>query len=159
MSTIKVLGIGSPFGDDQVGWKAIEILRQRDTFQRYIPRFLHMESYDRPGVRLLELMQGAKIIFLIDAVVTGNAIGTLYRFQNKEIEELKCLLSTHDIGVAQTLQLGRVLDQLPDNIIFYGIEINSENSGKNISSLIEPTLNQLIEYVENEVIEILNSIK
>lgn len=155
MSEIKILGIGSPFGDDQIGWQIIKILKQRNSIQRYIPQFLAIESYDRPGVRLLELMRGAKTIFLIDAIVTGNATGTFYRFQNEEIEECKCLLSTHDIGVAQTLQLGRVLNQLPNNIIFYGIEIDKISSGCGISLLIESAIHQVVECIESEIIEIL----
>lgn len=155
MSKIKVLGIGSPFGNDQIGWEIIELLKQRKHIQQYIPKFLSIESHDRPGVRLLEIMKEANTIFLIDAVVSDNAIGTIYRFENEEIKELKCLLSTHGIGVAQTLELGRALNQLPNHIIFYGIEINSTELSCRISLLIESAIHQVVECIESEIIDTL----
>lgn len=158
VSLIKVLGIGSPFGDDQLGWRAIELIKQRNIIRTHMSGLLYIESYDRPGVHLLELMARAKTIFLIDAIVIGNTIGTLYRFQNKEIEDLKCLLSTHNMGVAEVLRLGKELNILPDDIIFYGIEINSVNFGQSISLPVESAINQLVECIENEIIELLTKI-
>lgn len=155
MKKIKILGIGSPFGDDQSGWKMIELLKQRKALQDYIPDYLVLETHDRPGIRLLELMENTNTIFLIDAVVTGSKIGKLYRFENEEIEELKCIISSHDIGVAQALQLGRALNQLPEQLIFYGIEINHDNTGMGISFLIESCIHQLVECIETEVLHIL----
>lgn len=155
MSQIKIIGVGSPFGDDQVSWKIVDILKQKKNLQQYIPASLSIEKYDRPGVRLLELMKDSDKVFLIDAVITGNSVGTLYRLENEEIEELKCILSTHGIGVAQVLQLGKAINQLPHHLIFYGIEINSSVFSSETSLLIETAIHHLVERIEAEIINIL----
>lgn len=155
MNRIKILGIGSPFGDDQIGWRIVELLKKRKQIQHYISDYLSLECHDRPGIRLLELMENANIVYLIDAVIAGNKIGTIYRYENEEIEELKSILSTHGIGIAQTLQLGKALDQLPSRLILYGIEINSVDINYNISLMIEPAIHELVERIEHEILCIL----
>lgn len=82
MRRIKVIGIGSPFGDDQLGFKVIEKLKQDNSLNHYIPTYLILESHDRPGIRLLELMADCEIAFLIDAVFSGQSVGTLYRLKH-----------------------------------------------------------------------------
>lgn len=123
MKSICVLGIGSPFGDDQLGWKAIDLLSEQKEIQIQLHKGLRLEKCDRPGLNLLTRMHGATTVFLIDAIKLGNAIGTLYRWQNLEIEKLNYPISSHQIGIGQALQLGRILNQIPENIILYGIEI------------------------------------
>jgi hydrogenase maturation protease len=153
MSKIKVIGIGSPFGDDSIGWEAATKLKEREIIQSYLPEILSIETHDRPGVRLLEIMGGADTVLLIDAIVSGNPVGTLYRFVNNDIYELNSLVSTHAIGVVETLQLGRALHQLPDNIILYGIEIDVMNS------VVASELHRLVECIEREILQIFNSEK
>jgi hydrogenase maturation protease len=132
----------------------VDILKQKKHLQQYIPALLSVEKYDRPGLRLLELMKDSNKVFLIDAVVTGNSVGTLYRLENEEIEELKCILSTHGIGVAQVLQLGKAINQIPHHLIFYGIEINNSTFSSDTSPLIEATIQRLVEHIEAEIINI-----
>lgn len=155
MMDIKVIGIGSPFGDDQVGWEIVKQLAQCRRIQCYMPRCLSLSYHDRPGVRLLDLMKNVNKLFLVDAVVTGKTIGSYYRLQNEEIEAFKNLVSTHELGVAQTLQLARALNQLPKEIIFYGIEINPANLTFSISSSIECVIYSLVERMKNEIISCL----
>lgn len=113
MKTIKVLGIGSPFGDDQVGWKVIELLKSHLPFSEHIT----LGQHDRPGARLLELMGGANTVYLIDAIKSGHPLGTIHCFKNTEIFTIKNHLSTHDLGLAQALQLAKALDVLPEHVI------------------------------------------
>lgn len=148
---IKVLGIGSPFGDDQVGWKVVALLKKVTHLKKFIPDYLQIDHYDRPGIRLLELMKNSDIVYLIDAVKSGNPIGTCHRFKNEEIEEAKCLISTHDIGIAQVLQLGKVLNSLPNTIILYGIEIDSRSD----LLLIESAVHQTVKFIELDLMEVL----
>ena len=49
MSNIKVLGIGSPFGEDQAGWKALEILKSRLSLNAILSPYIQIEFHDKPG--------------------------------------------------------------------------------------------------------------
>lgn len=149
LTQIKILGIGSPWGDDQVGLYVIEMLT--NNYKR-TPTVL-IEGHDRPGVRLLDLLQGAHIVYLIDAVKTNQAnVGKIHRLQNEEIHALPTLLSTHNIGVAETLKLGRVLNMLPPTIIFYGIEINViERPTGNLTKTVAQAAEQLALNIAKEI--------
>ena len=159
MSMIKVFGIGSPFGEDQIGWRVAEVIQQRLLTRSSIHPYVQIECCDRPGTRLIELMQNAPIVFLIDAVVTGSKIGTIHRLQNDEIHEFKGLLSTHHFGVAQALQIGDALNMLPENVILYGIEIGDIEFNTNISQSVSQAINQVAIQVKNEIIDLLVKMK
>lgn len=152
MNFIKVLGIGSPFGDDQVGWKVAEALKQQISMHANMSQYVIIESHDRPGVRLIELMSGASTVFIIDAVKSSSEIGTIHRFKNNEILESENRLSTHDMGVAQALQLGSALNALPDNIILYGIEIDTIVFGSTLSQRVESAIEQVVVQLKNEIL-------
>lgn len=152
---IKLLGLGSPFGYDQLGWRAIKIFNQYYRIKFRTRILIHADSFDRPGIRLLKLMQGANLVFLIDAVVGNNTIGHIYRYEDQEINELKSLLSTHDVGLAQTLQLGRVLKCLPDKILFYGIEIGQNNYAQDNITALDPVIFKLLEQITIELCTLL----
>lgn len=155
-NNIKVLGIGSPFGDDQLAWKVLDLLQQNPHLQKYIPQPIFIEKLDRPGLHLLNLIQETRTVFLIDAVKTNTVPGTMHRLKNQEIESFNSqLLSSHGIGVGEALRLGRALNNLPQDIILYGIEISSQPSGFNISPKINRSIVQLAEQLANELNDLL----
>lgn len=151
MKSIKVLGIGSPFGDDQLGWEAIDLLLADKKIQSYSKHHLHLEKYDRPGLNLLVEMQDAEFIFLIDAVKSNNPIGKIYRWQNMEIEQLEHFISSHQIGIGETLRLGRILNQLPECIVFYGVEMGNNISAFDVSMVVKKSLSTLIKMMGEEI--------
>jgi hydrogenase maturation protease len=152
MKLIKVLGIGSPFGDDQVGWKVVDALKQQLSMHTNIDLLVSIENHDRPGVRLIELMSGAHTVFIIDAIKSNSEIGTIHRFKNHDIFELENRLSTHNMGVSEALQLGSALNALPDNIILYGIEIDITVLASTLSQRVESAMDQLVVRLKNEII-------
>jgi hydrogenase maturation protease len=152
MNLIKVLGIGSPFGDDQIGWKVADALKQQISIEASIAPFVLIESHDRPGVRLIELMSGVSTVFIIDAIKSNSEIGTVHRFKNNDIFELENRLSTHHMGVSEALQLGSALNSLPDNIILYGVEIDSTVPRAALSQRVERAIEQLVVQLKNEII-------
>lgn len=157
MKSIKVLGIGSPFGDDQVGWRVAETLKQQLSLHDHKAQDVNIESHDRPGIRLIELMSEASTIFIIDAVKSGSEAGTIHRFENNEIFESDNRFSTHDIGVSQALQLGCSLNALPANIILYGIEIDTIELGSNLSLCVERAIGLVVAQLENEIINTIHT--
>nr|WP_255666671.1 MULTISPECIES: hydrogenase maturation protease [unclassified Legionella] len=154
---IKVLGIGSPFGDDQAGWKVIEILKQQIVLPSKVAPYVMIESHDRPGIRLLELINNAHTVFLIDAIKSNNVIGTIHRFNKDDILEPANQFSTHGIGVWQALQLASALNTLPNNIILYGIEIDAIVLDSTLSPCVQSAVEQLAGQLKKELINWSNS--
>ena len=73
--SILVLGIGSPFADDQAGWLVADKLKSLDPLQFKMEiGELVIESENRPGLNLLDWLQrGYQKIYLVDMVKTNLA--------------------------------------------------------------------------------------
>jgi hydrogenase maturation protease len=69
---IRIIGIGSPFGDDAAGLEVARILAQAPQ-----PN-CEVIVADRPGANLLELLRGTDSAILIDAVRSEGSPGTLH---------------------------------------------------------------------------------
>lgn len=153
MKKVMIIGIGSPFGDDQIGWKVSQQIKDYPPLKYLLKQAVSVVDYDRPGVRLLEHMRGADIVYLIDGVVSDKPVGTIYRLVNHEIETFMPVLSSHMIGLAETLKLGRVLNELPAMIILYGIEIRSIASSE-VSELfaLNKSITDVVQSLANEVL-------
>lgn len=157
MSELRVLGIGSPFGDDQLGWEVVKLLEKCPNLNPFVPSQLQLICCDRPGMYLLELMRNASTVFLIDAVKTGGVRGTLHRFKNQEIEAVNSPLSSHALGVAYAIKMGRALDDLPLNVILYGIEISDINYQSRLSKTITQAIKTLSKQITNDIFQCLHA--
>lgn len=156
MITLRVLGIGSPFGDDQLGWEVVKLLQQHPDLNQFLPDSLQFMCCDRPGINLLELMRDANTVFLIDAVKTGSIYGTLHRFKNQEIEAISSPLSSHALGVAYAIKMGRALDELPPNVILYGIEIGDIHPQNCFSKPSMQAIKMLSKQITNDILQCLH---
>ena len=67
MSGVRIFGIGSPSGDDQAGWLAVDALLATNLVD------VQIEKMDRPGSNLISLMENASRVILID----GRDLGRL----------------------------------------------------------------------------------
>jgi hydrogenase maturation protease len=124
---VRILGIGSPFGDDRFGWRVAEALRQTGVCERYPPGLVSVAACDRPGSLLLELMEGAELALLVDAVQAGAAVGTLLRLEGEQIAAACGPISSHGLGVASALALGRALGCLPEHVVLWGVEAGEQS--------------------------------
>ncbi|MEY8702624.1 hydrogenase maturation protease [Francisella philomiragia] len=116
-----ILGIGSPFADDQFGWfvadKLAEIIKQKNI------QNITVESADRPGLNLLTFLDsGYNKIILIDAVYAKVTPGTEFYFKAKDILSFGGFLSSHSVGVAPSLALADAIGMDISNVEFYGVE-------------------------------------
>lgn len=127
MIRVRVLGIGSPNGDDAVGWLAVE------AFQELWPD--HAEAgvetivLDRPGTDLLSHMAGADAVILVDAVAGNAPPGTMEQFAMSDLAGDGRPLSAHGFGVASALELGRTLDMLPSRLVVLGVHVPPPEAG------------------------------
>ncbi len=113
-----VIGVGSPFGFDRLGWDVIDRLRS----DRAVPADVRLEHNQRLGAPLMAQLADVDFIILVDAIRSGAAAGTLHRFEPDAPWLAQRGLSSHGFGLAETLGLARALDRLPARVRVLGLE-------------------------------------
>ncbi len=126
MKPIRILGIGSPSGDDQAGWLTVDALLGTGVQAR--DRVI-IDKLDRPGASLTTQMEDAAWLILIDAMQAGGDVGRIRHFGQQDWMQYGQGLSSHGFGVLDALALACALGSLPPRIDLYGIEIASADPG------------------------------
>ncbi len=111
-----IIGVGNADrGDDAAGLLVARRLRE-----------LGFDTVEQSGEAsaLLDLWRDAHHVILVDAVVTGAEPGAVFvwdaRSQRLSRDAFRC--STHNFGIADAVELGRMLDCLPPVVEIHGIE-------------------------------------
>lgn len=149
---VSVIGVGSPRGDDRLGWVALEALKQSARLAPLIPQRLRLDVRDRPGLLLLSAWQGAQSVILIDAVCSGAEPGSVLRLAGADIGAPGGSVSTHGFGVATAVALARVLQQLPAALVLLGLEADPLSSGEGLSPSLQAALPDFLQLIEHEVL-------
>lgn len=91
------------------------------------------------GAALLDVWEDAALVVLIDAVRSGARAGTVRRVDARAepVPAEFFRYSTHAFGVAEAVELGRVLGRLPDRLIVFGIEGKDFTGGVGLSPAVE----------------------
>jgi hydrogenase maturation protease len=73
---------------------------------------------------LIEAWAGHEEAIVVDAVVTGAPPGTILEWDAiaKPLPAIQFRCSTHAFGIAEAVELARVLGRLPQRLTIYGIE-------------------------------------
>ena len=112
-------GIGSPFGEDRLGWQAVELLQAQQWPARHPCWQWQLATLDRPGSTLLDALQGVELAILLDALQsTGDSPRLL---SLGELSSELAPLSGHELGLADTLRLGESLSMLPPRLLLIGL--------------------------------------
>jgi hydrogenase maturation protease len=134
---IRIIGIGSPLGDDAAGLVAARRLAAAP------PRGCQVIAADRPGAGLIDLLEGAAAVILIDAVRSDAAPGAIHVLNLREIGALgERLVSSHGIGVASAIELAAKLERAPVRGRLIGIE--AATGGRGLDE-ISPAVKDAIE--------------
>lgn len=123
MKQATVVGIGSPFGADQLGWQIIEELRQHPKLKTWPDEQVQLLYRDRPGVSLIQDLKNSQYAILIDAVDDAAHPGKVTRLDKSQLLSTDNNFSTHALGVNEALALGQAINALPDILILYGLSV------------------------------------
>ena len=145
---IRIVGCGSPRGDDAAGWAVIDRL-QDQLGQLTAAVSLHRAA---GGHDILELLDGCGTLILIDAVSSGAAPGTIHRLEwpSPRLMTLRPG-STHDLGPAAALQLAAALDLLPARVVLYGLEAGGFRSCPILTEAMAAAVPRLVREILDEI--------
>jgi hydrogenase maturation protease len=137
-----VIGMGNAWrGDDGAGLAVARRLRER------APETLSVVEHEGEPVGLIEAWAGVREALVLDAVSSGAAPGTIHRLDARR-ERLPVELfrgSTHAFGLAEAIELARVLERLPERLLVYGVEGECFATGNGLSPEVERAVEELVE--------------
>jgi hydrogenase maturation protease len=115
---LRVVGVGNDMrGDDAAGLVVARRLRA------LAPEADVIERSGEPAELLDALDDGGEGVVLVDAVFSGAPPGEIHRLDASEVAlPFAGGASTHGLGLAETIELGRALGRLPPQLLVYGIE-------------------------------------
>jgi hydrogenase maturation protease len=119
--SVLVLGAGSPFGDDRIGWEVMAALQA--ALQDAPPGRVHTRACDRPGASLVNELEGVHHLIIVDAArIAGAPAGQLNWLDEAGLEGGGSV-STHGFGVAQALALARAIGRAPARVDVLAISV------------------------------------
>lgn len=111
---VLILGIGNVLmGDEGIGSRVAQHLSEQK-----IPAGITVLDGGTGGFYLLEAMQDASAIVLIDATIDGNEPGTVTEIRPKFSKDYPKTLTAHDIGLKDLLDAFYLLGKVPDILLF-----------------------------------------
>jgi hydrogenase maturation protease len=114
-----------------------------------------VELAEREGepTALLDAWEGADAVWIVDAVSSGAPPGTVHRL-DASVEALPADVfrtSTHHVGLAEAIELARVLGRLPEVTVVYGVEAASFAVGERLSPEVAAAVDRIAAAVAEEV--------
>ncbi len=150
MKKVKVLGCGNVLvGDDGIGIRVIEKLQAME-----LPPDVEVIDAGVGGLAILSWIEDADRVIIIDAVQTGNEPpGTVYRFTDKELPPSSMfMLSLHDLNLVDTLNVGRLVQKMPEEVVIIGVEVRRvAEFTKELTPEVEAAMPEVIDLVLKEI--------
>jgi len=110
-----VIGIGNRSrGDDAIGPRVVDELLTREAAVSTI-----VCEGDLADLALR--WEPSDDVVIVDACNTGGPLGTIRRLEPGQLQS-RWSLSTHGVGIAEAVELARLLDRLPRSLQVIGIE-------------------------------------
>jgi len=150
--SVLVVGIGTELrGDDAAGLLVVRLLNTRG-----VPDGVSLLECQDGGPRLMDCWSGYDVCILIDAVSAGCVPGTILTLDLMEQKAPLPLLhsSSHHLGLAETIELGRTLNVLPDTLLLYGIEGASYRAGGELSPEVAAAVDRAVGAVREHLLHI-----
>ena len=147
-ATTLLIGVGNPFRRDD-GVASVIVRR----LQNLLPPHVALLEQTGDGADLLEAWKGFHTVILVDAVQSGEAPGTIQRF-DAGAEKLPVWFShcsTHAFGVAEAIELARTMGDLPPRLIIYAIEGLDFSAGTDLSPEIAASVEEAAALVLHEL--------
>ncbi len=130
-----VIGVGNPYRhDDGFGVAVLERLRELA-----VPGLQIVEESGEPAA-LIARWSGQSVVIMVDAVTSGAAPGSIHRLECGngvwDLGDRAASASTHGLGVADAVELAKVLDQLPARLVIIGVETEDVTNGTGLSNAV-----------------------
>jgi hydrogenase maturation protease len=143
-----VIGVGNPWRrDDGAGLVAARRLHGT------VPAGVAVLEHEGEPTALVDRWEGADAVWLVDAVSSGAAPGTVHRLDASEAPLPAALFraSSHLVSVAEAVELARALDRLPARVVVLGIEGTRFEAGEGLSAEVATAVDRVVDALREEL--------
>jgi hydrogenase maturation protease len=152
MAETLVLGLGNLLlRDEGVGIRVVERLKERYSFPGRDD--VRVMDGGNMGLYLLPYVEDASRMLVVDAVQARQPPGTLLRLTGREIPVFldASKISPHQEGLQDVLAVATLMGYLPDEIVFWGAQIESLGVGLELSAPVAAQVDPLVRKVVEEL--------
>ncbi len=151
---IVIIGIGNALRrDDGVGPLVLDACRYEP-----VPG-CDLVELDGDVNRVIEAWSDRALAVVVDAVCTGDAVGTLHDLSLDRLDDLGAVetaTGSRLVGLAEALAVGQQLNQLPDSLRVLGIEPGDLKPGFGLSPAVAASMDELVERARSAVTTLTN---
>jgi hydrogenase maturation protease len=143
---VLVIAVGNSFrGDDGLGLELAARLRALQ-----VPGLTVVEALGDVG--LIDAWAGEERVVLVDAVQSGAAPGTVIRLDatTTRLPREWFHLSSHQVGVADAVELARTLHKLPRRLTFIGVEAQRFDEGAPLTTAVAGAIDEAVSLIQAE---------
>jgi hydrogenase maturation protease len=108
----------------------------------------------QPGsaFELVESWYKDEDVILIDAVVTGSPVGAVHVWRGKSLKvPSNPQVSSHGFGIAEAINLARILQLLPKSVTVYGIEGKHFGIGETVSPEVLNSVEEVAQQIATSI--------
>ena len=150
---IRLLGLGSPIGTDQIGWLAIHQLDATGFKEHHPANLLEIDICQLP-VFLVTQFSSAQALILLDAYCSDDPVGSVRRFTVEELDTVHRPASSHGFDLKQALALFNSLEKEHPPVSVIGICIGVDAAdAESPYKILEKSFPVLVEAIDMEIKE------
>jgi hydrogenase maturation protease len=143
---VLILGIGNVLmGDEGVG---VSVVRELE--KTVLPKGVEILDGGTGSFLLLEPMQEAEKVILIDATIDGEPTGTVRRLRPRYSKDYPRTLTAHDIGLKDLIDTFYLLGDSPEVTLFAVSIPPLQDMTTELSSELTPVVPQVAQMVFDE---------
>ncbi len=144
---VVVIALGSRFrGDDGIGPSVVDRLNGR------LDECTIVEGRD-DAMAIVSAWEDAALAVVVDAAVSGVLPGTIHRLEvdTQPLPRELARCSSHGLGLAEAVDLGKVLGRLPTRLVIYAVEAGTLEPGAALSPEVSAAAGEVARHIEAEI--------
>lgn len=134
---VRIIGVGNrDRGDDALGPLVVQALQDR------LPESVSAVEHSGEVSGLMDCLEGAEAVYLVDAAVMGLEPGSVRDFdaRTKPLPSLGGNYSSHALGLSEAVELARALDTLPPVCRVFAVEAATFEAGEGLSAAVDAAI-------------------
>lgn len=140
-----ILGVGNLLlKDEGVGIHVIHTLEKE-----HMPSGVDLLDGGTGGFHLISWLEDYERIIMVDATLDNNPPGTVRVIRPKYASDFPPLMSAHEIGLKDMLEIMQLTGQMPDIHLIVISVVDISEVGMNLTPEVQNSIPKVVEYVNN----------